>query len=232
MKKQFTVSEFAKVFDHSILNPFISDADISAFCGECRQYQFACAAVNTAQVRKCAELLSGSGVPVGGAVGYPFGQTTIAVKRFEAESAIQDGAGELDYVLNISEVKNGHYDYIEREMRTIADLCREKQICSKVIIETCYLTDDEKKRVCEVALKARPNFVKTSTGYGSGGATLADIQLLYSILGGSGVKVKASGGVRTLADVMAYINAGAERIGTIASVSIMKEFLAAHPEQA
>ncbi len=221
-------AEFAKLFDHSILNPFISDADIHAFAKECLEYSFACAAVNTAQVAKLAKLLDGSEVLISGAVGYPFGQTTIEVKAFEAAKAIEDGAREIDYVLNITEVKNGNYDYIEREMRTIVDLCNEKDVCSKVIIETCYLTDDEKKRLCEVALKARPGFVKTSSGYGSGGATLPDIQLLYSMLKGTGVKVKASGGVRTLAEVLAYVDAGAERIGTIGSVSIMKEFLAAN----
>ena len=228
MRKTFTQAEFAKLFDHSILNPFITDADIAHFCEECRTYQFACAAVNTAQVAKCAQALQGSGVPVGGAVGYPFGQTTIDVKAFEAAKAIEEGAGEIDFVLNLTELKSGNLTYVEREMRTMADVCHEKNVPVKVIIETCYLTDDEKKLACEIALKARPDFVKTSSGYGSGGATLPDIQLLYSILGGSGIKVKASGGVRTLKEVMDYVDAGAERIGTVASVSIMQEFLAAN----
>ena len=227
MGKTFTAAEFAKLFDHSILNPFINDEDIRLFCEECKTYQFACAAVNTAQVEKCSKALRDSGIPISGAVGYPFGQTTIQVKAFEAARAIEEGAGEIDYVMNITEMKNKNYAFVEREMRTLADVCHEKDVPVKVIIETCYLTDDEKKRACEIALKARPDFVKTSSGYGSGGATLPDIRLLYSILGGSGVKVKASGGIRTLREVLDYVDAGAERIGTIASVSIMKEFLAA-----
>lgn len=163
--------------------------------------------------------------------GFPLGQTTIEDKVFETKQAIADGADEIDYVVNLVKLKSGDLAYVEDEMRQIVAVCREHGKISKVIFENCYLTDDEKRTLCEIALKVKPDFIKTSTGFGTPapgvavGATVEDVRLMKSMVGDA-IKVKAAGGVRTLEDALAMIEAGAERIGTSAGVTIVEELKA------
>lgn len=228
MKVNFTPQALAQYFDQSLLKAYASDEDFQLFCAECAAYGFKMAAINSVPVKKCKEYLAGSGVLVGAAIGFPLGQTTVENKVHETVQAIGDGADEIDYVINIGELKSGNLAYIEDEMRAIVSVCREHGKTVKVIFENCYLTEAEKRALCEIALKVKPDFIKTSTGFGTpkqgvpAGATVEDIRLMKSIVGDQ-VKVKAAGGVRTLADALAMIEAGAERVGTSAGVAIIEE---------
>ena len=228
MKLNLIPETLAKYFDQTLLKPYVSEDDFKAFCEESDRYGFAMVAINSAPVKFCREVLKDSDVHVGAAIGFPLGQTTIAVKVFETEQAIAEGADEIDYVINIVKLKSGDLDYIEDEMRQIVDVCNKHNKISKVIFENCYLPESEKRSLCEIALRVRPTFIKTSTGFGTPqkgvavGATVEDVALMKSIVGDK-VKVKAAGGVRTLADAIAMIEAGAERIGTSAGVAIVEE---------
>lgn len=228
MKNNLTPETLSKYFDQTLLKPYASEEQFKLFCEESDRYGFAMVAINSAPVKFCREILKDSDVHVGAAIGFPLGQTTIAVKVFETEQAIKEGADEIDYVVNLVKLKSGDYNYIEDEMRQIVDVCNKYGKISKVIFENCYLTEDEKKILCEIALKVRPTFIKTSTGFGTPtpgvavGATVEDVKLMKSIVGDA-VKVKAAGGVRTLDDAIAMIEAGAERIGTSAAVKIVEE---------
>ena len=229
MKETMTAEKLAKYFDQTLLKAYASDADFKAFCEESAKYNFKMVAINSVPVKKCKKYLEGSDVLVGAAIGFPLGQTTIENKVCETEQAIEDGADEIDYVINIGELKSGNLAYIEDEMRRIVEVCRKNGKTIKVIFENCYLTNDEKVALCQIARKVKPDFVKTSTGFGTPaqgvavGATVEDVRLMKSIVGDE-IKVKAAGGVRTLADAFAMIEAGAERIGTSAGVKIVEEF--------
>ena len=231
MQTSLTPAALAKYFDQTLLKAYVSEADFAAFCAESARYHFKMVAINSAPVAMCKRFLADSDVLVGAAIGFPLGQTTISAKVFETKQAIADGADEIDYVHNIVELKSGHYYYVEREMREIVEICREHGKTSKVIFENCYLTDDEKKILCEIALKVRPDFIKTSTGFGTPapgvavGATLADVKLMKAMVGDA-IQVKAAGGVRTLAEALAMIDAGVTRIGTSAGVKIVEELKA------
>ena len=181
-------SQLAQYFDHTLLRADATPADFAAFCADCRRYGFAMAAINSAPVRRVKELLRGSPVHVGAAIGFPLGQTRIDVKLLETRLAIEDGADEIDYVVNLTELKAGNLDYVQREMASIVALCREKGVLSKVIFENCYLTDAEKRSLCAIAREVGPDFVKTSTGFGTGGATFADVELMVREVG-PGVRV-------------------------------------------
>ena len=228
MKTNLTPEQLAKYFDQTLLKPFVTEERLREFCEESDRYGFAMVAINSAPVKLCKEVLKNSEVHVGAAIGFPLGQTTIETKEFETRQAIADGADEIDYVVNLVKLKSGDLDYIEDEMRCIVKICNEHNKISKVIFENCYLTDDEKKTLCEIALKVRPTFIKTSTGFGTPsegvavGATVHDVRLMKSIVGDA-VKVKAAGGVRTLDEALEMIEAGAERIGTSAGVTIVEE---------
>ena len=228
MNTNFTPEQLAKYFDQSLLKAYASRADFERFCAECAAYHFKMAAINSVPVKLCKALLAESDVLVGAAIGFPLGQTTVENKVHETEQAIADGADEIDYVINIGELKSGNVAYIEDEMQKIVNVCRAHGKTVKVIFENCYLTDDEKRTLCEIAKRVRPDFIKTSTGFGTpaagipAGATVEDIRLMKSIVGDA-VKVKAAGGVRTLDDAIAMIEAGAERIGTSAGVAIIEE---------
>ncbi len=219
-----TPEKFASYFDHTQLRPYAVEEDFRRLCAEARQYGFAMVAINPAPVRLCKELLEGSAVHVGAAVAFPLGQLTIQEKASETRLAIADGADEIDYVLNITQLKEKRLAYVEEEMRAIVDICREKGVVSKVIIETCYLTDGEKRTMCDIALKVRPDFIKTSTGMGTGGATPEDIRLIKAAVG-ENVGVKASGMIKTLDTALQMIELGATRIGSSAGAAIMGEFL-------
>ena len=228
MKPQLTPEQLAKYFDQSLLKAYASKADFERFCAECAAYHFKMAAINSVPVKLCKSLLEDSDVLVGAAIGFPLGQTTVENKVHETEQAIADGADEIDYVINIGELKSGNLTYIEDEMTRIVAVCRAHGKTVKVIFENCYLTDEEKRSLCEIARRVRPDFIKTSTGFGTptagvpSGATVEDVRLMKSIVGDT-VKVKAAGGVRTLEDALAMIEAGAERIGTSAGVAIIEE---------
>lgn len=219
-----TKEQLVKLFDHTCLYAYATEAHMKKLCDEARAYNFAMVAVNSVQVKLCKKFLKDTDVHVGAAIGFPLGQTTIASKVFETVDAIQNGADEIDYVINITELKDGNYDYIREEMRQIVAECRKANVISKVIFENCYLTQEEKEILCKIALEVKPDFIKTSTGFGTGGATLDDVKLMKSIVGDA-VKVKAAGGVRDLETCMARVEAGAERIGTSAAVKITEEFV-------
>ena len=215
----------AGMIDHTFLKPFGTPADIATLCAEAREYGFAMVAVNPAEVVRCVRLLEGSPVRVGAAIGFPLGQNTHAVKVYETRDAIAKGAGEIDMVINIRALQAGESDVVQREIEEMAEICREADVISKVILETCYLDDAQKRAVCALALQAGVDFVKTSTGFGTGGATVADVQLMRAAVGAA-VGVKASGGVRDLATARAMIAAGATRIGTSSGVQIINELRA------
>lgn len=219
-----TKEQLVKLFDHTCLYAYATEAHMKKLCDEARAYNFAMVAVNSVQVKLYKKFLKDTDVHVGAAIGFPLGQTTIASKVFETVDAIQNGADEIDYVINITELKDGNYDYIREEMRQIVAECRKANVISKVIFENCYLTQEEKEILCKIALEVKPDFIKTSTGFGTGGATLDDVKLMKSIVGDA-VKVKAAGGVRDLETCMAMVEAGAERIGTSAAVKITEEFV-------
>ena len=218
-----TREQLAGMIDHTNLKAFADDAAIKKLCEEAKKYGFKALAINGAQIERCRKYLGDSPVCIGSTVGFPLGQMTIESKVFEAEDAIRKGAHEIDYVLNVSELKNGNKDYIEREMQEITEACHAHGVVCKVIFENCYLTDDEKKAAAEIALKVRPDFIKTSTGFGTGGATVADVRLMKAVVGDA-VKVKAAGGIRDFETALAMIEAGAERLGTSAGVELMKHF--------
>jgi len=223
MMKNLSVSELAAYFDHTQLKAYASAEDFKKLCDESMRYGFKMVAINSAPVKLCSELLKDSPVHVGAAIGFPLGQTTVACKVFETKQAIADGADEIDYVINVGEVKNGNYDYIADEMRQIVAACREKNVISKVIFENCYLTQDEIVKVAKIAKQVKPDFVKTSTGFGTGGAVLADVKLMKSVVGDD-VKVKAAGGIRDLETCLAIIEAGAERIGSTSGIDIVEAY--------
>ena len=215
--------DLAQMVDHTPLRAYAVKEDFEKLCKEAADYGFKMVAINSYPVELCSKLLKGTGVHVGAAIGFPLGQTTIENKVHETKQAIENGADEIDYVINIGKLKEKDYDYIEREMTEIVKACREKNILSKVIFENCYLTDDEKIKVSEIAAKVKPDFIKTSTGFGTGGATLEDVKLMKSIVKDE-VKVKAAGGIRDLDTFLAMVEAGAERIGTSAGIEIMNEY--------
>lgn len=219
-----TQKEFNKIFDHTILKPYTTENDLKKVCEEAVKYGFCSVAVNTGMVKACAEFLKDSDVLVDAAVGFPLGITTIESKVYEAGEAIKNGAREVDYVINIGKIKEGDIDYIKREMEQIVALCRKHNITSKVIFENCYLTDNEKITLCRIAKEVKPDYIKTSTGFGPSSATKEDVALMKNYVGNE-VKVKAAGGVRDLKSCLEMLNAGAERIGCSNSSSIADEYL-------
>ena len=223
VKEMVTVEQLANMIDHANLKAFADDAAFEKLCDEAKKYNFKMVAINPAQTVRCKKKLEGSPVHVGAAIGFPLGQTTLECKIFETKDAIEKGADEIDYVINVAELKNKNYDYIKKEMEEIVKICREAGKTSKVIFENCYLTDDEKRKVAEIAKEVKPDFIKTSTGFGTGGATVEDVKLMKSVVGDE-VKVKAAGGIRDLKTALAMIEAGAERLGTSAGVAIVEEY--------
>ena len=180
------------------------------------------AAINSGVTSFIHSQLKDTGVHTGAAISFPFGTNTIEAKVFETEDAIRNGADEIDYVLNIRELKKGNTAYIEDEMRQINDICHKNHVLCKVIFENCYLTKEEIKVAAEIAKKVKPDFIKTSTGYGTSGATVEDVKLMKETVG-SEVQVKAAGGIRDLDAALAMIDAGATRIGTSHGVEIIAE---------
>ena len=218
----WTPGQVAAMIDHTNLKAYATREDFQRLCDEARRYGFKSVAVNTYPVKMCREMLAGSGVLTGAAVAFPLGQTSIAAKVFETRDALANGANEIDYVVNVTRVKMHDWDYVADEMRQIVAVCDEAGVPSKVIFENCYLTDDEKIRLCEIARAVRPTFVKTSTGFGTGGATVHDVALMKEHVGDE-VQVKAAGGIRDADAFLAMVRAGARRIGTSSGVAIIQE---------
>ena len=210
----------AKYIDHTILKQDARKEDIERITAEAREYGFASVCVNSCWVKLCHSLLEGTDVKVCTVVGFPLGATSSEAKKAETAAAVADGADEIDVVLNVGYLKSGMLKEVYEDIVAVRKACREKTL--KVIIETCLLTDDEKIEACRIAERAGADFVKTSTGFSTGGSTVRDVALMHEAVGGR-IKVKASGGIRTLADAEAMIRAGASRIGASAGVSIVKE---------
>lgn len=215
-------NEIAQMIDHTNLHAYANHEDMQKLCKEAIENNFKMVAINSVQTAICKEYLKGTNVHVGAAISFPLGQTTLEVKLKETSDAIEKGADEIDYVVNLTEVKEKNFDYIEKEMTEINNLCHAHNVICKVIFENCYLTKEEIKTLSEIAKKVKPDFIKTSTGFGTGGATVEDVKLMKSIVGDC-VKVKAAGGIRDLKTLLAMVDAGAERIGTSSGVKILRE---------
>lgn len=211
----------AAMIDHTFLKPFGTAADIEKLCAEAARYRFAMVAINPAETERCVALLKGTGVRTGAAIGFPLGQCTSETKAFEIRDAMGKGAEEIDMVINIRALQSGDRERVMAEIADMASVCRPRGVISKVILETCYLTDDEKRDVCRMACEAGADFVKTSTGFGPAGATAADVRLMREVVGPK-MGVKAAGGIRTLDDALSVIRAGATRIGTSSGVAIVE----------
>lgn len=207
-----------KLIDHTLLKANASKNDITKLCDEAMQYDFASVCVNPVWVSYCAENLKESDVRVCTVIGFPLGANTSKVKAYEAKMAIEEGADEVDMVINIGALKAGDMDTVYQDIQAVVDASQGH--CVKVIIETCLLTDEEKVLACQQAMKAKATFVKTSTGFSTGGATVHDVALMKQTVGDH-CEVKASGGVKTFEDMEAMVNAGASRIGTSSGISLM-----------
>jgi len=212
----------ASLIDHTLLKPEATPEQIVQLCTEAREYGFASVCVNPVYVKLAWDLLKGSPVKVCSVVGFPLGATTPEVKAFEARHAIRDGASEIDMVIHIGALKAGDDDLVEADIAAVVDVSHAAGALCKVILETCYLTDDEKIRGCILAKRAGADFVKTSTGFGPRGATVEDVALMRRTVGPD-MGVKAAGGIRTLEALQQMVAAGANRIGASASVKIMQE---------
>ena len=212
----------AQYIDHTLLKPDATPEQIAKLCAEAREYGFAAVCVNPCNIRQCAQLLSGTPVHVCSVVGFPLGATMPEVKAYEAERVIWDGATEVDMVINIGALKGGDYALVQRDIEAVVHVAHRSRAMSKVIIEAALLSDDEKVKACTLAKAAEADFVKTSTGFGPGGATLQDVELMRRTVGPE-MGVKAAGGIRDYETVQKMIAAGATRIGASASVKIMQE---------
>src|SRR5947208_237483 len=215
-------SGIAAMIDHTLLKPDATRQNIEDLCREAAQFKFGTVCVNPTWVALCARLLAGTGVLVCSVVGFPLGATTADVKGYETQRAIFDGAREIDMVINVGALKSGDLRVVERDIEAVTGPCRSCGALSKVIIEAALLTDDEKVTACTIAKAAGADFVKTSTGFGPGGATAADVALMRRIVGAD-MGVKAAGGVRDLESVKAMIAAGATRVGASAGVKIVQQ---------
>lgn len=209
----------ASMIDHTLLKPEATKAQIEQLCAEAKEYKFASVCVNPTWVKTSAELLAGTEVKVCTVIGFPLGANTPEVKAFETKNAIENGATEVDMVINIGALKDKNYDLVEKDIRAVVEAANG--VLTKVIIEACLLTDEEKAIACELSVKAGADFVKTSTGFSTGGATAEDIALMRKTVGPN-IGVKASGGVRSAQDAKTMIDNGATRIGASSGIAIVK----------
>lgn len=212
--------DLAGYIDHTLLRPDVTPQEIDTLCAEAKQYHFAAVCVNPVWVARCAAALRGTVVRVASVVGFPLGASLPEIKAAETRRALRDGAREIDMVLNVGALKARDYALVERDVAAVADACREVGAECKVILETGLLTDEEKVIACQLSAAARASFVKTSTGFGPGGATVFDVALMREAVGGK-LGVKASGGVRTTEQAQQMISAGATRIGASAGIQIV-----------
>ncbi|RJP59299.1 MAG: deoxyribose-phosphate aldolase [Ignavibacteriales bacterium] len=214
-------TSIARKIDHTMLKPDVTPKEIIQLCKEAREYSFASVCINPSYVSLCAEQLKGTPVKVCTVIGFPLGANTTKIKREEAEEALRNGAQEIDMVINVGMLKQGEYDYVFNDINQVVLAAKKYDAICKVIIETSLLTDEEKIKACLISKKAKADFVKTSTGFSTGGATVGDIALMKYVVG-STIGVKASGGIRTREDAEAMVAHGADRIGASASVKIVK----------
>jgi len=212
--------ELAKMMDHTILKAVATPADVKNICEEALKINAASVCVNPVHVPQVKELLAGSDVKVCTVIGFPLGANACEVKAFESKDAIRNGAEEVDMVINIGALLAGDTETVYKDIKSVVDASNGTLV--KVIIETCYLNDEQKRIACELSLKAGADFVKTSTGFGTGGATPHDIELMRSVVGNQ-MKIKASGGIRAYEDAMAVVAATADRLGVSASLAILEE---------
>lgn len=219
---KYTLDDLCRLVDHTNLHADATEADLRKLCNEAKQYHFKMVAVNQVQSAFCSHELAGTDIHTGAAIAFPLGQTSIAAKVFETKDALINGANEIDYVVNLTQVRAHNWAYVEDEMRQIVAVCNEAQVPSKVIFENCYLTEEEKIALCGIAKRIEPTFVKTSTGFGAGGATVEDVQLMKANVGNN-VQVKAAGGIRTADAFLAMVRAGATRIGCSKGIPIIEE---------
>lgn len=210
----------AGMIDHTLLNPDATKKQIIQLCAEAKKYKFACVCVNPCYVSLCAQELKGTRVKICTVIGFPLGASTTAVKKFETEQALHDGAKEIDMVINIGMLKSGDETYVEKDISAVVTTARKYGALVKVIIETALLTDEEKVKACLIAKRASADFVKTSTGFAKGGATVHDVALLRKTVGPL-MGVKASGGIRSREEAFAMIKSGANRIGTSAGMELV-----------
>ncbi|HEY9078205.1 MAG TPA: deoxyribose-phosphate aldolase [Anaerolineaceae bacterium] len=218
-----TYEQLAKAIDHSLLRPELTRAEMLAGCELARRYHVATVCVKPCHVRLAAEALQDSDVKVGTVVGFPHGAHTTAIKVAEAQQAMDDGAVELDMVLNIGELRSGNLDLVREDIRAVVAAAHERGARVKVILENAYLTDDEKRTACRLCEEAGADWVKTSTGFAPSGATIEDLKLMRAAVS-ERVQVKAAGGVRTLEAALAVIDAGCSRFGATATAAILEEF--------
>jgi deoxyribose-phosphate aldolase len=216
-----TDGTMAHLIDHTLLKPDATQDEIAQLCYQARKYGFASVCVNPAYVELCAQLLKGSDVLVCTVVGFPLGATSTETKVFEAQQAIREGATEVDMVINVGAVKSRDYELVERDIASVARACHADDAILKVIIEAALLTDEEKVVACQLAKVAGADFVKTSTGFGPGGATAEDVALMRRVVGPT-MGVKAAGGIHSYEEAQKMIAAGATRIGASASVKIIQ----------
>ena len=212
---------YAAMIDHTLLKPEATKEQVRTICEEAVKYGFHSVCVNSSFVYYCASLLKNTDVKVCTVIGFPLGAMPTAGKAAEAKTAVADGAGELDMVIHVGMIKSGDWDYVRQDIASVVEAA-DGQALVKVILETCLLTDEEKEKACRICLEAGADYVKTSTGFSSGGATVEDVALMRRTVGDK-AGVKASGGIRTLADVKAMTRAGASRIGASAGIAIVKE---------
>lgn len=215
---QMEKNELARMIDHTLLKPDACEDGVRKLCQEALEYKFASVCINPGYVQLCADLLKGSEVKVCTVIGFPLGATTSDTKAFETRDAISKGAQEVDMVINVGKLKDKDFDYVKKDIEAVVNEAKGKAL-TKVIIETCLLNDEEKIMACKLAKEAGADFVKTSTGFSTGGATFEDIKLMRETVGAN-MGVKASGGVRSYEDTMKMIEAGATRIGASASIAI------------
>ena len=219
---KYTAAQVAGMVDHTNLKAFASTEDIRKLCKEAAENHFKSVCVNPVFVKFCREQLEGTGVLTCTVISFPLGQTTIAEKVNEAENAVADGCQEFDYVLNVGKLKEHDYAYIEEEMAALTAVARKTGTAVKVIFETCYLADEEIAGAAQIASRVKPDFINTSTGFGTGGATAAHVDLMHTNCG-KDVQVKASGGIRSWAEAKAMLEAGATRLGVSAGMKIISE---------
>ena len=224
---------FNTYFDHTLLKPDATEDDIRRLCEEAKKYSFYSVCVNSCYVSLAHEELRGSGIKVTSVVGFPLGMMDSSAKAYETDKACEDGAEEIDMVINVGALKSGNYSYVQDDIAAVAAMCYEHDAILKVIIETCLLSDEEIVQACKLAERSGADFVKTSTGFASlpagsakatNGATVHDLKLMRESVSGD-IRIKASGGIHTLADALALIDAGAGRLGCSDSVNIMEEYL-------
>jgi deoxyribose-phosphate aldolase len=212
--------DIARIIDHTLLKPEATPVDIEKLCYEAIQFRFASVCVNPCYVKLVSDILKGRDVKICSVIGFPLGANKTETKAFETEKAIEDGADEVDMVMNIGMLKAGNYEYVERDIQSVVNIAHKNRVLVKVIIETALLSDEEKVKACLIARRANADFVKTSTGFSKGGATAGDVALMRRVVG-TAMGVKASGGIRTYEEALKMIQSGADRIGASASVKIV-----------